>query len=105
VWLSIVSWHLISPKRLAKSDPMVVCSIEESGSISLLEQENSTLRSVCLKHLQEDFVGGAEIIKSDPVGSFHETVQEKSGRVVMNKSPNKHNPSLHGGTAHGRRPC
>lgn len=26
-----VRWHLISPKRVAKSDPMVVRSIEESG--------------------------------------------------------------------------
>ncbi|KAG6784908.1 hypothetical protein POTOM_010621 [Populus tomentosa] len=76
-------WHLISPKRLAKSDPMVVRPSRILESISLLEQENSTLRSVCLKDLQEDFVGGAEIIKSDPVGSFHETVLDKSGRAKM----------------------
>ncbi|KAL3591790.1 hypothetical protein D5086_010430 [Populus alba] len=36
-------------------------------------------------------MGGAEIIKSDPVVSFRETVLEKSCRVVMSKSPNKHN--------------
>jgi elongation factor 2 len=44
-----------------------------------------------LKDLQEDFMGGAEIIVSPPVVSFRETVLEKSCRTVMSKSPNKHN--------------
>ncbi|KAK9928332.1 hypothetical protein M0R45_025475 [Rubus argutus] len=34
---------------------------------------------------------GAQIVKSDPVVSFPETVLEKSSRTVMSKSPNKHN--------------
>ncbi|KAG2679718.1 hypothetical protein I3760_11G064500 [Carya illinoinensis] len=36
-------------------------------------------------------MGGAEIIKSDPVVSFRATVLEMSSRTVMSKSPNKHN--------------
>ncbi|KAI3930165.1 hypothetical protein MKW92_017182, partial [Papaver armeniacum] len=36
-------------------------------------------------------MGGAEIVKSDPVVSFRETVLEKSSRTVMSKFPNKHN--------------
>ena len=36
-------------------------------------------------------MGGAEIIISDPVVSFRETVLERSERTVMAKSPNKHN--------------
>jgi translation elongation factor EF-G len=36
-------------------------------------------------------MGGAEIIVSDPVVSFRETVLEKSSCTVMSKSPNKHN--------------
>lgn len=36
-------------------------------------------------------MGGAEIIISDPVVSFRETVLDRSDHVVMAKSPNKHN--------------
>ncbi|KAI5427360.1 hypothetical protein KIW84_032689 [Lathyrus oleraceus] len=42
---------------------------------------------ICLKDLQDDFMGGAEIVKSDPVVSFRETVLERSCRTVMSKSP------------------
>eukprot|EP00850_Spirogloea_muscicola_P005152 SM000023S07608 [mRNA] locus=s23:471523:475978:- [translate_table: standard] len=41
--------------------------------------------------LQDDFMGGAEIIVSDPVVSFRETVLEKSNHICMSKSANKHN--------------
>ncbi|KAF5730822.1 hypothetical protein HS088_TW19G00422 [Tripterygium wilfordii] len=77
-------------KRLAKSDPMVVCSIEESGE-HIIAGAGELHLEICLKDLQDDFMGGAEIIKSDPVVSFRETVLEKSIRTVMSKSPNKHN--------------
>lgn len=58
---------------------------------------------ICLKDLQEDFMGGAEIVVSDPVVvSFRETVLEKSCRTVMSsKVTEQAQPSLHGGTAHG----
>lgn len=46
---------------------------------------------ICLKDLQEDFMGGAEIRISDPVVSFRETVNTMSDHIVMAKSPNKHN--------------
>ena len=46
---------------------------------------------ICLKDLQEDFMGGAEIRISDPVVSFRETVNQMSDHIVMAKSPNKHN--------------
>ncbi|GKD06220.1 splicing factor 3B subunit 1-like protein [Tanacetum coccineum] len=44
-------------------------------------------------YLEEDFMGGALIVKSDsdPVVSFRETVLEKSCCIVMSKFPNKHN--------------
>ncbi|KAF5948973.1 hypothetical protein HYC85_014930 [Camellia sinensis] len=77
-------------KRLAKSDPMVVCTIEESGE-HIIAGAGELHLEICLKDLQDDFMGGAEIIKSDPVVSFRETVLEKSCRTVMSKSPNKHN--------------
>ncbi|KAH0467634.1 hypothetical protein IEQ34_002667 [Dendrobium chrysotoxum] len=77
-------------KRLAKSDPMVVCTIEESGE-HIVAGAGELHLEICLKDLQEDFMGGAEIVVSDPVVSFRETVLEKSSRTVMSKSPNKHN--------------
>jgi elongation factor 2 len=72
-------------KRLAKSDPMVWCMIEESGEHIIAGAGELHL------DLQEDFMGGAEIIVSDPVVSFRETVLEKSVHTAMSKSPNKHN--------------
>ncbi|GJV42161.1 elongation factor 2 [Tanacetum coccineum] len=77
-------------KRLAKSDPMVVCTIEESGE-HIIAGAGELHLEICLKDLQEDFMGGAEIIVADPVVSFRETVLEKSSRTVMSKSPNRHN--------------
>ncbi|VFQ77244.1 unnamed protein product [Cuscuta campestris] len=78
-------------KRLSKSEPMVVCTIEESGEHIIAGAGEILHLEICLKDLQEDFMGGAEIVKSDPVVSFRETVLEKSCRTVMSKSPNKHN--------------
>ncbi|GLJ52610.1 hypothetical protein SUGI_1119690 [Cryptomeria japonica] len=77
-------------KRLAKSDPMVVCTIEESGE-HIIAGAGELHVEIWLKDLQEDFMGVAEIVVSDPIVSFRETVLEKSHHVVMSKSPNKHN--------------
>eukprot|EP00270_Netrium_digitus_P011688 TRINITY_DN372_c0_g1_i2.p1 TRINITY_DN372_c0_g1~~TRINITY_DN372_c0_g1_i2.p1 ORF type:complete len:860 (-),score=274.97 TRINITY_DN372_c0_g1_i2:458-2989(-) len=77
-------------KRLSKSDPMVVCTMEESGE-HIVAGAGELHLEICLKDLQEDFMGGAEIIISDPVVSFRETVLDRSDHTVMSKSPNKHN--------------
>jgi len=77
-------------KRLSKSDPMVVCQIEETGE-HIIAGAGELHLEICLKDLQEDFMGGAEIKVSEPVVSFRETVTERSVRTVMSKSPNKHN--------------
>ena len=77
-------------KRLAKSDPMVQCSIEETGE-HIIAGAGELHLEICLKDLQDDFMGGAEIRISDPVVSFRETVSATSDHIVMSKSPNKHN--------------
>jgi elongation factor 2 len=77
-------------KRLSKSDPMVQCQIEETGE-HIVAGAGELHLEICLKDLQEDFMGGAEIRISDPVVSFRETVSATSSRIVMSKSPNKHN--------------
>jgi len=77
-------------KRLSKSDPMVLCSIEETGE-HIVAGAGELHLEICLKDLQEDFMGGAEIKVSPPVVSFRETVNAESDHLVMSKSPNKHN--------------
>jgi elongation factor 2 len=77
-------------KRLAKSDPMVQCMIEETGE-HIIAGAGELHLEICLKDLQDDFMGGAEIRVSPPVVSFRETVSVTSNHVVMSKSPNKHN--------------
>jgi elongation factor 2 len=77
-------------KRLSKSDPMVQCIIEETGE-HIVAGAGELHLEICLKDLQEDFMGGAELKISDPVVSFRETVSGTSDHMVMSKSPNKHN--------------
>jgi len=77
-------------KRLSKSDPLVQCSIEESGE-HIVAGAGELHLEICLKDLQEDFMGGAPITISDPVVSFRETVLEESDIMCLSKSPNKHN--------------
>jgi len=77
-------------KRLSKSDPLVVCSIEESGE-HIIAGAGELHLEICLKDLQEDFMGGTPIKISEPVVSFRETVLELSEFTCLSKSPNKHN--------------
>ncbi|MCI18268.1 elongation factor 2-like, partial [Trifolium medium] len=77
-------------KRLAKSDPMVVCTMSDTGE-HIVAAAGELHLEICLKDLQDDFMNGAEISISDPIVSFRETVLEKSSHIVMSKSPNRHN--------------
>jgi len=77
-------------KRLSKSDPLVQCSMEESGE-HIIAGCGELHIEICLKDLQEDFMNGAPIVISDPVVSYRETVNDESSKTVMSKSPNKHN--------------
>jgi len=76
-------------KRLSKSDPCVKCYIEESGE-HIVAGAGELHLEICLKDLQEEFTG-IELITTDPVVSFRETVSDKSNQVCLSKSPNKHN--------------
>jgi len=76
-------------KRLAKSDPMVQCIIEESGE-HIVAGAGELHLEICLKDLEEDHAG-IPIKRSDPVVSYRETVEEESDRMCLSKSPNKHN--------------
>merc|ERR1719201_2568756 len=76
-------------KRLAKSDPMVQCSTEESGE-HIIAGCGELHLEICLKDLQEDFMG-CPVKISEPVVSFRETVAAESDQTCLSKSPNKHN--------------
>jgi elongation factor 2 len=76
-------------KRLAKSDPMVQCMIEESGE-HIIAGAGELHLEICLKDLEEDHAQ-IPLKKSDPVVSYRETVSEESSMMCLSKSPNKHN--------------
>jgi elongation factor 2 len=81
-------------KRLSKSDPLVQCTIEESGE-HIIAGAGELHLEICLKDLQEDFMNGAELRVSQPVVSYRETVlgvaNPELNAVCLSKSPNKHN--------------
>jgi len=77
-------------KRLSKSDPMVQCSFEESGE-HIIAGAGELHLEICLKDLRDDYCAGIDIITSDPVVSYRETVSETSNQICLSKSPNKHN--------------
>jgi elongation factor 2 len=76
-------------KRLAKSDPMVLCYTEESGE-HIIAASGELHLEICLQDLQKDFMG-TEVKVSDPVVSFRESCFGKSNQTCLSKSANKHN--------------
>eukprot|EP00994_Dinema_validum_P001060 NODE_120_length_2441_cov_286.236622_g86_i0.p1 GENE.NODE_120_length_2441_cov_286.236622_g86_i0~~NODE_120_length_2441_cov_286.236622_g86_i0.p1 ORF type:complete len:625 (+),score=127.87 NODE_120_length_2441_cov_286.236622_g86_i0:394-2268(+) len=76
-------------KRLSKSDPLVQCCTEETGE-HIVAGAGELHLEICLKDLQEDYMG-CELRISEPVVSFRETVTSETEVTVLSKSPNKHN--------------
>eukprot|EP00997_Jenningsia_sp_PLL12_P006435 NODE_297_length_1947_cov_176.322972_g248_i0.p1 GENE.NODE_297_length_1947_cov_176.322972_g248_i0~~NODE_297_length_1947_cov_176.322972_g248_i0.p1 ORF type:complete len:590 (+),score=213.61 NODE_297_length_1947_cov_176.322972_g248_i0:134-1771(+) len=76
-------------KRLAKSDPLVQCTIEETGE-HIIAGAGELHLEICLKDLQEDYMG-TELKISEPVVAFRETITAESSSTQLSKSPNKHN--------------
>jgi elongation factor 2 len=75
-------------KKMAKSDPLVqVISTETENIIAGCGELHL---EICLKDLVEEY-SNIEIIKSDPVVPYKETVTETSTQTCLAKSPNKHN--------------
>jgi len=76
-------------KKLSKSDPLVVCTTEETGQ-HIIAGCGELHIEICLKDLEEDYAN-CPIIKSDPIVTFKETITQESNCLCMAKSPNKHN--------------
>jgi elongation factor 2 len=80
-------------KKLSKSDPLVLCEFEESGE-NVIAGCGELHVEICLNDLEKDYAQ-CEIIKSDPVVTYKETMTEESSSSAMTKSQNKHN-RIHG---------
>jgi len=76
-------------KKLSKSDPLVVCTTEESGE-HVIAGCGELHVEICLKDLREEYAQ-CDFIMSDPVVSYRETVGALSSQTCLSKSPNKHN--------------
>jgi len=76
-------------KKLSKSDPLVVCTTEESGE-HVIAGCGELHVEICLKDLKEEYAQ-CDFTVSDPVVSYRETVSDESSVVCLAKSPNKHN--------------
>merc|ERR1711982_302510 len=76
-------------KKLSKSDPLVVCTTEESGE-HVIAGCGELHVEICLKDLREEYAQ-CEFNVSDPVVSYRETVGALSSQTCLSKSPNKHN--------------
>ena len=76
-------------RKLAKSDPLVVCTTEESGE-HIIAGCGELHIEICLKDLEEEYAK-CDLKKGNPVVSYRETVTEESNQHCLSKSPNKHN--------------
>merc|ERR1712176_1465340 len=76
-------------KKLSKSDPLVICTTEESGE-HVIAGCGELHVEICLKDLREEYAQ-CDFSVSDPVVSYRETVQDTSTQTCLAKSPNKHN--------------
>merc|ERR1712072_494457 len=76
-------------KKLSKSDPLVVCTTEESGE-HVIAGCGEFHVEICLKDLREEYAQ-CDFVMADPVVSYRETVGGTSSQTCLAKSPNKHN--------------
>ena len=76
-------------KKLSKSDPLVVCTTEESGE-HVIAGCGELHVEICLKDLRGEYAQ-CDFVMSDPVVSYRETVTTESSQTCLAKSPNKHN--------------
>ncbi len=75
-------------KKMAKTDPLV--QVHTSETENVIAGCGELHLEICINDLCEE-LGSVEIIKSDPVVPYKETVTEKSKYTCMTKSANKHN--------------
>lgn len=75
--------------RLAKSDPLVLCINNEETGENIIAGSGELHVEICINDLINEYAQ-IEIIKSDPIVSYRETVKSES-ETAMSKSSNNHN--------------
>lgn len=79
-------------KRLEKSDPCVLCIMDEETGENIIAGVGELHLEICLKDLREDFCNNAvDIVVSEPVVQYKETITGNTDHIIMAKSANKHN--------------
>ena len=76
-------------QRLSKSDPLVLCINDEETGENIIAGSGELHVEICINDLVNEYCQ-IEIIKSDPIVSYRETVNELSANA-MSKSSNNHN--------------
>jgi len=76
-------------KRLAKSDPLVLCINDEETGENVIAGSGELHVEICINDLINEY-SQIEIIKSDPIVSYRETVT-KTSDTAMSKSSNNQN--------------
>lgn len=80
---------ILGMQRLSKSDPLVVCINDEETGENIIAGSGQLHIEICIHDLIDEFAQ-IEIIKSDPVVAYRETVREKS-KTALSKSANHQN--------------
>lgn len=76
-------------QRLSKSDPLVLCINDEETGENIVAGSGELHVEICINDLVNEFCQ-IEIVRSDPIVSYRETVNELSA-TAMAKSSNNHN--------------
>ena len=76
-------------QRLAKSDPLVLCINDEETGENIVAGSGELHVEICINDLVNEYAQ-IEIVRSDPVVAYRETVRELSANA-MSKSANGHN--------------
>lgn len=77
-------------KKLSRSDPLIQVITEENGE-QVIAGAGELHLEICIKDLKDDFLQGVEIVTSDPIVPYRETIKSSSNHICMAKSSNKHN--------------
>jgi elongation factor 2 len=78
-------------KLLAKSDPLCVIKLDEDTGQTVISGAGELHLEICINDLRGMFAKGIEIIESDPVVPYRETILERSKQICLAKSSNHHN--------------
>jgi len=77
-------------KRLAQSDPLVLCINNEDTGENIIAGSGELHVEICINDLEEVYAG-VPIIRNDPIVTYQETISAPSSMNAMSKSANKHN--------------